>query len=124
MTRRARGDGGLSWDDKRQRWIAAVTVGYDGRGKRVFRRASGRTKTEAKARLREILRDHDDGLLVVEGFTVRDAVEDWLAYGLTNRHLSTRTTCAHLCRKHVSTLPHLGARKLATCRPPRLTPGW
>ena len=28
MTRRARGDGGLSWDDKRQRWIAAVTVGW------------------------------------------------------------------------------------------------
>ena len=46
MTRRARGDGGLSWDDKRQRWIAAVTVGYDGRRKRVFRRASGRTKTK------------------------------------------------------------------------------
>jgi integrase len=110
MTRRARGDGGLSWDDRRQRWIAAVTVGYDGRGKRVFRRASGRTKTEAKARLREILRDHDDGLLVTDGFTVRDAVEDWLNYGLTNRDPATRRTCAILCRKHV--LPHLGARKL------------
>jgi mitochondrial fission protein ELM1 len=58
MTRRARADGGLSWDDKRQQWIAAVTVGYDGRGKRVFRRASGRTKTKAKARLREILDPH------------------------------------------------------------------
>jgi integrase len=110
MTRRARGDGGLSWDDRRQRWIAAVTVGYDGRGKRVFRRASGRTKTEAKARLREILRDHDDGLLVTDGFTVRDAVEDWLNYGLTNRDPATRRTCAILCRKHV--LPYLGARKL------------
>jgi integrase len=110
MTRRARGDGGLSWDDKRQRWIAAVTVGYDGRGKRVFRRASGRTKTEAKSRLRGILRDHDDGLLAIHGFTVRDAVEDWLAYGLTNRDPATRRTCAILSRKHV--LPHLGARKL------------
>ena len=32
-----------------------MTVGYDGRGKRVFRRASGRTKTEAKPPLRETL---------------------------------------------------------------------
>ena len=26
--RRARGDGGLHWDEKRHRWIASVTVGY------------------------------------------------------------------------------------------------
>ena len=30
--RRSRGDGGLFWDERRQRWIASVTVGYDGRG--------------------------------------------------------------------------------------------
>jgi hypothetical protein len=32
----------------RQRWIATVTIGYDGRGKRITRRASGKTKTETK----------------------------------------------------------------------------
>lgn len=31
MTRRARGDGGLRWDETRQRWIAEITIGYDGR---------------------------------------------------------------------------------------------
>jgi len=51
--RRSRGDGGLFWDERRQRWIASVTVGYDGRGKRVFRRASGRTKTEARTSSRK-----------------------------------------------------------------------
>ena len=51
--RRARGDGGLRWHERRQRWIASVTVGYDGRGKRIVRSASGRTRTEAKAKLRE-----------------------------------------------------------------------
>jgi hypothetical protein len=46
--RRGRGEGGLHWDEHRQRWIATVTVGYDSRGKRITRKASGKTKTEAK----------------------------------------------------------------------------
>ena len=61
MTRRARGDGGLHWDEHRQRWIATTTIGYDGRGKRVVRKASGRTRTEAKNKLRDLLRDQADG---------------------------------------------------------------
>jgi hypothetical protein len=46
--RRSRGDGGLSWDSARQRWVASVTVGYTPSGKRIFKRGRGRTKTEAK----------------------------------------------------------------------------
>ena len=46
--RRSRGDGGLSWDSARQRWVASVTVGYTPGGKRIFKRGRGRTKTEAK----------------------------------------------------------------------------
>ena len=83
VTRRARGDGGLHWDEHRQRWIATTTIGYDGRGKRVVRKASGRTRTEAKNKLRDLLRDQADGLTAgVTGYTVRHAVEDWLAHGL------------------------------------------
>ena len=52
--RRARGDGGLHWDAARQRWIVTVTLGYNTRGKRVTRKASGRTKSEAKKKLTEI----------------------------------------------------------------------
>ncbi len=62
MTRRSNGEGGLHWDEGRQRWIATVTTGYDGRGKRTVRKAAGRTKTEAKARLRDLLHDRDEGL--------------------------------------------------------------
>lgn len=109
--RRARGDGGLHWDKRRERWIATVTVGYDGRGKRIVRRASGRTKTEAKRKLREVLRDYEDGLVPADSsYTVRHAVEDWLAYGLSGRSESTVTKYQYLCDMHV--LPHLGARKL------------
>ena len=108
--RRARGDGGLHWDERRQR-IATATVGYDGRGKRVVRRGSGRTKTEAKNKLKSILRDHDDGLAAGrDGYTVAQAVDDWLAYGLGRQSDSTVSKYTILCKTHV--VPHLGARKL------------
>ena len=40
-SRRSRGDGGLQWDQRRQRWVATATVGYDGRGKRLVRHGYG-----------------------------------------------------------------------------------
>jgi hypothetical protein len=119
VTRRARGDGGLRWDEKRRRWIAEITIGYDGRGKRIVRKASGRTKTAAKNKLRDMLRDQADGLPVgSHGYTVRHAVEDWLTYGLANRDPVTQKTNRHLCDKHV--LPLLGARKLRDLTAPEV----
>lgn len=110
-TRRSKGDGGLSWDPRRRRWVAVVTVGYDGRGKRIVRRGSGRTKTEAKQKLREVMRDHEDGIVVDDAsYTVGQAVEDWLAHGLANRDSETRKANTSLCNNHV--VPYLGARKL------------
>ena len=107
MTRRAPGDGGLFWDGHRQRWIAIATVGYDGRGKRIRRKTSGRTKTEARAKLRNLLREHEDGqALSHHRLTVRLAVEDWLAYGLANRSAATVSKYHILCAKHI--IPLLG----------------
>ncbi|MDF2747033.1 MAG: tyrosine-type recombinase/integrase [Propionibacteriaceae bacterium] len=111
MIRRAKGDGGLSWDAARERWVASATIGYDGRGKRIVRRGRGTTKTEAKNKLRQLLRDLEDGLVVAnEGYIVAQAVEDWLTYGLSNRDPATQEVNRHLCEKHV--IPLLGARKL------------
>jgi integrase len=109
--RRSRGDGGLHWDERRQRWIATASLGYRPDGKRVVKRASGRTKTEAKAKLREILRDQEDGLATGPGdYTVADAVSEWLKYGLAGRDDKTRKTNEHLCEAHV--LPFLGSSRL------------
>jgi hypothetical protein len=109
--RRSRGDGGLSWDESRQRWIAAVTVGYSPMGKRIVRRASGRTKTEVRAKLKELVRDHDDGIPIASrAYTVGQAVEDWLDHGLGGRDPSTAETSRILARQHV--IPVLGSRKL------------
>ena len=109
--RRSRGDGGLHWDEQRQRWIASVTVGYTPAGKRIVRKASGRNKTEAHAALREKVREYEDGVsTATTGRTVAQAVEDWLAYGLNGRSANTVIKNQYLCRGHI--IPELGARKL------------
>ncbi|GGS80181.1 tyrosine recombinase XerC [Nonomuraea spiralis] len=110
-TQRSRGDGGLHWDETRERWIASVTVGYTPAGKRIVKKASGKTKTEAKAKLKEIIRDYDDGLTTAaHNYTVGDAVRAWLEFGLSGREASTVTNRRILAEQHV--IPALGARKL------------
>lgn len=108
---RAHGDGGLYWSETRQRWIAEVTTGYSPAGRRITRKAAGRTKTEAKTKLKEVLRDLEDGTLTESGsYTVKQAVEDWLEYGLIGRDPQTIETNTILCRVHI--VPDLGGRKL------------
>jgi len=114
-SRRSRGDGGLYWSETRQRWIAEATIGYTPAGKRITRKGSGKTKTEAKNKLKEVLRDHEDGLAIApQNFTVADAVNDWLAYGLTTQSVNTRKNYSNLCATHI--IPGLGARKLRDLR--------
>ncbi len=109
--RRSRGDGGLHFDASRQRWIATASLGYDPAGKRIIKRGSGKTKTEAKDKLKQVLRDSDDGLvLTADSFTVGQAVNDWLAHGLTSRDPATVANAVILSRTHI--IPALGARKL------------
>jgi hypothetical protein len=60
-TRRNPGEGGLHWEESRQRWFATVYVGYSPDGKRRKVKVSARTKTEAKGKLQRLLRDRDDG---------------------------------------------------------------
>lgn len=109
--RRSRGDGGLYWSESRQRWMAEITVGYDGRGKRITRKTSAKTKTEAKDKLKEMVRDSDDGLAIAPNdFTVGDAVRDWLTFGQGKREEGTIAWITSLAKNHV--IPALGARHL------------
>ncbi|WP_103340196.1 site-specific integrase [Amycolatopsis sp. CA-126428] len=110
-SRRSRGDGGLFWEESRQRWRAEATVGYRPDGTRIVRKARGKTKTEAKDKLREMLREIEEGTPAeARNFTVADAVTDWLAYGLPRRSTSTVEKLTILATKHV--IGKLGARKL------------
>jgi integrase len=106
-----RGRRHLYWDRSRQRWIAEVTVGYTPSGKRIVKKASGKTKTVAQRKLKDIIRDYEDGLAIASHkYTVADAVRDWLQYGLSGRSQATVEKCTILANTHV--IPALGARKL------------
>jgi integrase len=99
------------WDRGRERWIAEITIGYTAGGKRIVRKASGRTKTAAQRKLKEIIRDYEDGLAIApHNYTVADAVREWLKYGLNGRSRATVEKCTILANTHV--IPDLGARKL------------
>jgi integrase len=109
--RRSRGDGGLYWSEQRQRWIAEVTVGYTPAGKRITRTASSKTKTGAKDKLKEMIRDLDDGLPVApDNYYVRDAIQAWFSFGLNGRDQATVDNYKCLADLHIS--PHIGGRKL------------
>ena len=91
-TRRSRGDGGLHWDQSRQRWIATASLGHAPNGKRIVKRGSGKTKAAAKATLKAILRNHEDGVALAagHGYTVEHAVNDWLTnYALSGHDTNT-----------------------------------
>ncbi|MGW0807973.1 tyrosine-type recombinase/integrase [Nonomuraea sp. NPDC002799] len=108
---RAHGDGGLYWSETRQRWIAEITIGYTPAGRRITRKAAGRTKTEAKTKLKEVLRDHEDGLAIAPtNYTVADAVNYWLDNGLPGREPTTVKMYRTYAENHL--LPALGKRKL------------
>jgi len=109
--RRSRGDGGLHWDDRRQRWIATASLGFDGRGKRITKKASGVTKTAAKEKLRAILREHEDGQAApASRATVADVVRNWLEYGLSGRSADTVANYTTIAERRI--LPQLGKRRL------------
>jgi hypothetical protein len=49
---------------------------------------SGRTRAEVAAKLRALQAEQDSGGQPVSGYTVRQAVDDWLAEGLVRRRVS------------------------------------
>jgi integrase len=110
MSRRARGEGGIHWDEKRRRWIATLTVGYSPKGKRLTRKASAKTETGAAEKLKQLRADYEDGLSSSQSYTVEDAVRNWLQYGLSGRSPKTVEKNTILAEQHI--IPDLGARKL------------
>jgi len=91
--RRGHGEDSIYFDEAKQRYIGAVSLGWSADGKRRIRRkVSGRTKTEVRDKLRELRRELDNGLHTTAHYTVRQAVDDWLAYGLADRSEKTIST--------------------------------
>jgi hypothetical protein len=109
--RRSRGDGGLRWSEKRQRWIGEFTIGWTPAGKRIVRTVSDKNKSTARDELEKLKRDYRDGVAVADRkYTVANAVIDWLAYGLGGRSRETVALLTTHANNHV--IPDIGARKL------------
>ena len=110
--RRGHGEGGLHWEESRQRWVATVYLGYTPLGRRRKVKVSARTKTSAKAELRKLIRDREDGRRPEErNYTVESADESWLTNGLSGRSEATVKNRTSLARNHI--IPSLGQRRLS-----------
>ncbi len=87
--RRGHGEDSIYWDSSKHRYVGAVSLGFAPAGARIRRKVTGRTKAEVRSKLRELHQEVDSGLRPRQGYTVNDALDDWLAHGLED--VSART---------------------------------
>ncbi len=87
--RRGQGEDSIYWDSSKNRYIGAVSLGFSPSGARIRKKVTGRTKAEVRDKLRELHQEVQSGLRPRRGYTVIDALDDWLAYGLDG--VSART---------------------------------
>ncbi|HUJ04640.1 MAG TPA: site-specific integrase [Streptosporangiaceae bacterium] len=104
--RRGHGDDSIYFDhrvgteclDARQhrscagRWRGVVSLGHSGDGRRIRRKVSGQSKAEVRDKLQALHDELRDGIRTSATYTVRDAVDDWLANGLTGVSAKTVAT--------------------------------
>ncbi len=78
------------------RWRAEVSLGRDGSGKRRKRKLSGQTKTAVKDELDKIREEIAEGIRTSDSYTLQQAVDDWLADGMSGRSDKTITKYRHV----------------------------
>jgi hypothetical protein len=89
--RRGHGEDAIYFDETKNRYIGAVSLGFGPDGKRSRRKVSGRTKQEVRDKLKALHAELDRGLRTSSAYTVRQAVDDWLEGGLPGRAERTRS---------------------------------
>jgi integrase len=81
-TKRGHGEDSIYFDEAKDRWVAAVSLGRGPDGKRQRRVVRGRTKTECMRKLRELRQEIAEGARTSGRYSVNRALDDWLAEGL------------------------------------------
>jgi integrase len=74
------------------RWRGSISLGFGPDGRRLRRKVSGRTRTQVKDKLKDLHDELREGLHTSLSYTVRNAVDDWLAHGLDGRSAKTVST--------------------------------
>jgi integrase len=91
--RRGQGEDSIYWDASKNRYVGAVSLGFNPAGKRIRSKVTGRTKAEVRDKLRELHQEAESGLRPKRTYTVNDALDDWLAQGLDG--VSARTVALY-----------------------------
>lgn len=60
-------------------WVGAISLGFDGQGRRQRIKRQAKTRTELKEKLIRVVAEREAGLKSPESYTVASAVNDWLA---------------------------------------------
>jgi integrase len=71
------------------RWRGVISLGFGADGKRIRRKASGKTKAIVQDRLKKLHDELETGVRASPNYTVRRAAEDWLREGLVGRSAKT-----------------------------------
>jgi integrase len=114
--RRARGEGSVYFNEKRNRYIAEKVVGYDGKGDEIRKTGSGKTEALALKAVNERVRQYEAGIVKgADRYTVSQAVEDWLTYSRTEVGEKTVRGNRDCFEHHIQ--PYLGGRRIKDLRP-------
>jgi|HubBroStandDraft_1064217.scaffolds.fasta_scaffold09290_1 integrase len=113
--RRGPAEGSVYFDSANNRWVASVSLGFSPDGKRRRRTARGRTKQQARDKLRKLHQEIAAGVQLPFAYTVERAVDDWVSSGLDGRSAATVAKYVHVLKPVLErigrvTLPELTAR--------------
>jgi hypothetical protein len=98
-------------------WTGAISLGFDAAGKRQRVKRKGRTKAQVKDKLREVVEDLAAGVTAAEGYTVADAISDFLDQGMKGKSAETVGNYRSLAGNHViPSLPRRGQAQEADRR--------
>ncbi|MGS2587064.1 site-specific integrase [Streptomyces hebeiensis] len=95
------GEDSIYWDKSKNRYIGAVSLGYNSNGKRNRPKVSGKTKTEVRRKLKDLKKELEAGVKTSATYSVEQAITDWLAHGLKGRDKGSIDTYKSLAKNHV-----------------------
>ena len=76
--RRGYGEDSIYWHAAKGRYVGAISLGYDPKGKRIRKSVTGQTKAEVRDKLKELHHELEDGTASSPTYRVRQAVAAWL----------------------------------------------
>jgi len=91
-------------------FTGAISLGFDAKGKRQRVKRKGKTKTQVKDKLREVVDDLEAGVRAEARYTVTDAVNDFLNKGLKGKSKATIDNYRSLATHHL--MLQIGTTKL------------